>query len=201
MPAYYNTPNAADRISATQAPIQTNFVSLDASFSENHEPVATGGKHIKIDINNIGAEPTAAAATSLVAYNFLNPNSTNQELYVRRNGEAGVPMTARDYAANQGWFYLPSGLLVKYGTASWLVAAPGNNFYDYPAAGTEPVFGAVHMCNLTVIKAAATFYDAAIQLGSLTPTRINYAISKISAIGTYPDANVPFHYYSVGTPA
>jgi hypothetical protein len=93
MPAYNDTPKPTDRISATQDLIRTNYLSLSTTVDVNHESITTAtdfGKHAKIDLTNITAEPTAAA-TQLVAYNFLNTDTTKQELYIRRNGEDGVP--------------------------------------------------------------------------------------------------------------
>jgi len=135
MPAYNNTPNPTDRISATQAPINTNFASIATTININHEAIdaANSGKHTKIDLTNIGAEPIAAA-TQMVTYNFLNALTGSQELYVKRNGETGVPITARGGTTN-GWTYLPSGLLVKWGSIVTtavsqvnLNAEPGPNF-------------------------------------------------------------------------
>ena len=55
MPAYNDTPQATDRISATQDPIRTNFLSLQAAFGTNHVvPItdAHAGKHIKVEFTN-----------------------------------------------------------------------------------------------------------------------------------------------------
>ena len=124
MPEYNDTPQATDRISATQAPIQTNFTSLSTTLNINHVGITTAtdyGKHIKVDLTTIGAAPTAAA-TELVAYNLLFATSAKQELYVRRNGETGVPITARG-GTTAGWTYLPSGLLVKWGSITTAAAS------------------------------------------------------------------------------
>lgn len=121
---YNDVPQAPQRFSATQPLIRENFNIIDASFQINHVDFADGdfGKHIKADFINSAAHP-AVAGTDFTIYNFVNPTTANQELYVKRiggAGAAGTPFTAKLWTPGtlSGWTYLPSGILLKYGFAN-----------------------------------------------------------------------------------
>ncbi len=132
MPPYYNTvPQGNQRISASQPQIQANFVSLEPAALEQFNKVTL--------LNTVGAAPIPAA-TQINMYNkvpAVAPLTTFQELFIKVTHGAenlDVPITAKSVYDNPtlvhnsaNWFYLPSGLLVKYGTG---LTIPGVYTFD-----------------------------------------------------------------------
>jgi len=143
-PVYNNTPNAIDRISATQAPIQTNFVSLNTSFNVNHyqiDDAANWGKHLFVQLPVQAPAPTFAAGETGI-YTFANPTTGKNELYVHKQTQAGtaeVAMTASTLSSvapsnNQdGWTKLPSGIILAWYT---VVGTLGTAVTDVNIGGT-----------------------------------------------------------------
>jgi hypothetical protein len=132
--AYTDVPLAAQRISATQDPIRQNFLSLLTLVDPNN----------KVDyFPVVGASIPTVAAGNVGLYSNTNALTTKNELYFKRDGGAGVvgiPFTAYDQALNNGWTYLPSGILIKFG--AWLANAPIITV-TFPVAATIPVFSSV----------------------------------------------------------
>ena len=193
MPEYNDTPQATDRISATQAPIQTNFTSLSTTLNINHVGITTAtdyGKHIKVDLTTIGAAPTAAA-TELVAQNLLFATSAKQELYVRRNGETGVPITARG-GTTTGWTYLPSGLILKWGTD---LAAAGLSDYTFP--GGAPAFTTIYSIQITTSYDNAADGDGFVRLNTFAAPYTHFSIYSSRRIALV-DKAVRYRYLAIG---
>ena len=131
-----NIPQATDKLINSQADIKDNFTAINTLVNVNHIgfDVANSGKHLNVDLPNSATHPLVAA-TELLLYNFVNPTTTVNELYVKKAGAlgvAGTAITARG-GTTAGWTYLPSGLLVKWGTNTsqfdvTLNATPGPPF-------------------------------------------------------------------------
>jgi hypothetical protein len=190
--AYNDTPLAAQAKNASQPLIRQNFQILQAYLQVNHETlsgVAGQGKHIKTELLNSAAHPLVAA-TDVTLYNFLNATTGLQELYVKRTGAGGipgVPMTASLNAVN-GWTYLPSGLLMKWGTS----AANGNTNVAY--AG--PAFTTVLTAQVSPLFAAAGDADCAVRIISYAnPAQLNVYLSHRFNAGS---ANASFTYLAIG---
>lgn len=159
-----NVPQATQQINTSQPIINANFVGLYTTWGVNHSPllgtgVSPDGKHIKVDLTQIGAEPTAAG-DDLTLYNFLNAATGQSEMYVCRNGSTGKPFTAAAFAtATNGWTYLPSGLLVKWGasnkTGEGTVTINWGPDYD---GTTQPVAFVFTKWVSTAVDAYARFY-------------------------------------------
>jgi len=152
MPAYQETkPLATDKLSDSQADIANNFTAIKALVDVNHETFNSGaspeGKHIKADFTNSATHP-AVAATDVLLYNYLNALTAQQELYAKRTGALateGIPITAGS-ATSQGWTYLPSGIILKWGSSTTPVsinlngAAYGPAMANAGSDSTYPVF-------------------------------------------------------------
>lgn len=114
---YYNTPQAADRINATQPLIQANFTTINTDFSVDHigfNAAAHNGKHKQITFVQQAGAP-AFAANEIGLYNIASALC----LYNSYTAKT-VPLTTKTYVpgGNANFFYLPSGLLVKFGTTA-----------------------------------------------------------------------------------
>ena len=176
MAIYQETkPLATDKLSTSQGELQQNFEAIKDLIDENHETFNNGaspeGKHKKVDVTNIAlpAIEPVAAGTDLTMYNYLNALTAQGEMYVRRNGADGVPFTANKVeigaATLDGWSYLPSGLLMKWGTTTTTVTislaaiagvAPAFTSGPYVAFATpkDATHGAVG-ASITGVPAAA----------------------------------------------
>lgn len=115
--AYQNSiPQPTDLLKNSQADILGNFAAL-TSFGNGYADLA---------LQTI-QPPTLPIANvnDNVLYSYTNPVTTTNELYVQKmiwNGVASVPtqvaMTASSLSNTSGlngWSYLPSGLLIKWG--------------------------------------------------------------------------------------
>jgi hypothetical protein len=143
-----SVPQAGQQISQTQQPILDNFAAL-ASFGNGYAEMAI----------QIAAPSFTAGNDGLYTLNYTG-TSTN-ELFVHRQGMAGiteVPFTASKMSNNaaascdNGWSYLPTGMLMKWGS----VAAPGASLAVTPTATSGgPNFSRVFVVYLTAFDSSA----------------------------------------------
>jgi len=164
MPYNPNVPQALQRISATQQPILGNFTELNTDFNTNHinytyVNAADRGKHNLVQfVTQAPLAVPAVGATEVGMYNKVPeapfPITGKQELFVKipnhaviGAGDLDIPITAQlyDIGTQEGYFYLPCGLLVKYGYKSTGLVGQ----IDYPVAANIPVFKGVFWANAT----------------------------------------------------
>lgn len=144
-----NTPLAGDVISQTQSAINANFQAL-VSFGNGYGAFTTQS-----------VAPGFSAGTDYLYMLAYATTSTN-ELWVHKQTTAGlseVPFTASAMSNNaaasceDGWSYLPSGLLMKWGN----VAAASNPTAITPTVTSGgPNFSHVFQVFLTGADSAAT---------------------------------------------
>lgn len=168
-----NVPQSAQTLGQTQSLIQANFATIDTAFTVNHVQYNDGsgnqGKHAFVQFSVLGASPTPAAG-DVSLYNFASTLTGVNELFlVKSDATTTIPMTATN-KATPGWAYLPSGILVKWGTTNPVHTS--NPFaYTFPVASTIPVFNGVFSVLITPIDAAVPFNGVlAIESGTVTTT-------------------------------
>lgn len=114
-----NTPQASQQVSQTQSLIQANFMAL-SSFGNGYAELAAQS-----------VAPSFSAGNDGLYTKTFSGTSTN-ELFVHKqtNGSTTeVPFTASKMSNNaaascdDGWTYLPSGLLMKWGDKSATTAS------------------------------------------------------------------------------
>lgn len=120
-------PQPTDQLSASQAQILNNFGILGA-IAGNTNPASASINSTSgfnwLYLPAQGATPPAGAAFpagTIGLYTFLNPQTGVNELYVNKASAAQVPATAmrtNGVGATNGWTYLPSGLIMAWGTAT-----------------------------------------------------------------------------------
>ena len=150
--------------------------------------------HIKADFTNSATHP-AVAAGQLLLYNFLYPTTAANELYVKKVGiltAPGIPFTASSKIA-QGWTWLPSGMLLKWGT----VAGSGLVTTAFPPGATIPAFTAVLNVQLTINNTAITDIDAAVRLIDYTNLQFRAFVSRRYAAGA-SELAYRFYYFAIG---
>jgi len=117
--AYNNAiPAANDLLSQSQQDIQQNFAAIQTLVGVNHINFgAVGeGKHLYLQLPEHAAPVTAVNEAGF--YANVGATSTVTELFFRReNNGASIPMT-ECLAAAAGWTFLPSGIMLQWGSAT-----------------------------------------------------------------------------------
>ena len=123
-----NIPQANQTLAITQPLILNNFNAINTAFAVDHVNFNDPGqgKHNKITFP-VQAVVPVFAASDLGLFSFLNATTTKNELNVYKANNAGyvnVPFTASILSNSapiqngSGWSYLPSGLIIQWGTVS-----------------------------------------------------------------------------------
>lgn len=193
MPYTADIPKPDDVVSASQPPLRENTNTIATIFEVDHQSFNTpnAGGHKKVTFND--GPDYVPAATTLLMYNKVSALTGLQQLYWRRAGGDPVPITeAGPYEAfthdalHYNWFYLPCGLLVKYGF-SWTDPRERQVNLNQPGF---PLY-----TNTPYVFASQGGFDGApatfgiIRLSSIAPNRF-FANSNIN--------NVPFTWFSIG---
>jgi len=166
MPYTINMPLATDFISASQSLINENFTEIQAWGSVDHSPLGSAagtldGFHYKTTFVPQYPPGFPATPTFPVGYPGLfsaNPASMPalpvqpltglNEIFIKIQTGIGTfnvfPVTASIVADStiitQGYFYLPGGLIVKYGTSTMAAANPIGTSTNYTVGANYPVF-------------------------------------------------------------
>lgn len=155
-----NIPAATDIKSQSQSDIQGNFQAIKTLIDINHVTFGSAdqGKHNKVSFPLTSTSPVAPvfAATEEGLYNLVNATTSKNELYVHRqtvDAPTDIPFTASILSntavasSDNGWTYLPSGMLLKWGfksantspvTVTPTVTSGGPNFTRVFAVITAP---------------------------------------------------------------
>jgi len=122
-----NIPQATDQLSVSQGQILANFQEIATAFNLNHGPFNSGlgieGMHAFVQMP-ISATPLATAAGQVGLYAAQNSLTSKPELFFQRDSQlagTGFPISATGSAVIGGntvnYAYLPSGVIIKYGSA------------------------------------------------------------------------------------
>jgi hypothetical protein len=140
-----NVPQSAQKISATQAPIQSNFQAINELFNVNHVGFGDSvnfGKHNFTTLPFQISDPsTASNEMALYAKATGTPNAG--EIFARYPSNGSVIQISGSSAGSagastNGWSYLPGNILMKWGQATGII--PGANTIVYPTSGSQPSF-------------------------------------------------------------
>ena len=188
-------PQAPQNLAQTQNAILTNFSTIDAAFSVNHVPYGAvgAGQHNLVDMPVQGSAPTIASG-DIGLYNLNNAVTTNNELYIINAAGTAIPMTASASAnaGQNGWTYLPSGLLMLWGVST-ISSPPGpitviftNSIASFPGFGTYA--SVPQATRINNVSPTASF----ITIGTFSNTQFT-AYSSSSSSGT-----VKFSWFVIG---
>lgn len=151
-------PQAADKLSASQAQILTNFTELDTQFGVDHTPFDNSGSngdgfHKKVTHKVQGSDP-GSAASQLVTY--AKTSSGSSELFMQRDGVAGAIQLTKGTVniggnsttpAAAGHSFLPGGLLIQWGSVAASAAGQAFNF--------DTVFSSIYSLTMGIQAAGA----------------------------------------------
>lgn len=200
-------PQGTDQLSVSQGDILNNFTILgaiagNANASSGSLNVTSGFNWVYMPTNGVAIPPAGAAfpAGELGIYSATNGTTTKNELYINKTNQATVvqvPMTASIMSQNSapaalsnGWTYLPSGILLKWG-ANQVVT--GSQTINFPAG--SPPFTQCITVMLTVAQGGGADVNRAIRLVSVAPTGFTAYGSTRTSTGA---AATTFTYLAIG---
>jgi hypothetical protein len=172
-----DVPLSGQTLGQTRVPIRTNFTVISDAFQIDHVAynAAGQGKHKWITFP-VQVQATAQAALTypdIGLYSSLYATTGINELFFRNSGNVvpDVPFTASAYAPN-GFAYLPSGILLKWGTSG--VNDNSTNNIPLNAAGT-PLFTSILSIQVSLLSNQTVYPGTATNMETAYP--YNPAIS------------------------
>lgn len=150
-----NIPQPRQALSSSQGNLLDNFAAIFTYLGVDHNQFDTpnAGKHNKVTFTQVQPADVDVPNGSIALYNRqFNLTGVNELFKVNSFGadeafDKEFPMTASTQL-NEGWSYLPSGLLLKWGTQN----KTGQANIIYPAdVNTIPAFQ-VALYSMVIIK-------------------------------------------------
>lgn len=166
-----NIPLATDQLSVSQGQILGNFQALG---------IIVDGL---LNLPPQGSLPASTGFNQIFA--FISSFTGNEEVYIQQSSTGlNIPITASDQIAN-GWSYLPSGVLLKWGSSG--VGGIG--------AFIPVAWGPTYTANPWVVlaSAASTTFIGVVNAYNPTPAGFTANGSGISG-----PASVPFQFLIIG---
>jgi hypothetical protein len=169
--ALINVPLASQSLGQTNASIRGNFAVIDAAFQVDHVDYNTTGqgKHNQVTFPVQAAQPTFLSGEEAL-YNFLNPTTTKNELYIHKQtsiSTSDIPFTASILSQttppndSQGWTLLPSGILLRW------VSISGNGKSQVTLLSGPIPFISIYSIQLTVVDPSNGDVNTAVRLVSI----------------------------------
>lgn len=203
--ALNNVPLTGQSLGVTKVPVNQNFSTIDTTYSVDHvtfNNATNVGFHNKVTL----VQQSVAPAISLPNTGFwsqLNSTTNQPETWVAAVVAAGLksyPLTASilstvaaPAAFSSGWTYLPSGILLKWGTGN-VLAPPGPGTITFPTGANIPAFNTVISVMLSANSAAGD-PNSMVYLTSVGAT--NFTVYATPRISTGP-GQCGFQYLAIG---
>jgi len=184
-----NIPQPTDQISQSQADILGNFQALN--------PLILG----QISFPPSGSIPVFPVGTDglygkVPALPF--PTTGVNEIFLVKSTGASFPLTAQGIFGGVSWCYLPSGLIMKWGSS---FNATGTQQFVYPVDNSVPVFTATPTLILLTPKRThatenAQIYVDAFTAGANTNLQLGVYVTQLNNPAN--NGNVLFDFLVVG---
>lgn len=198
-----NIPGPNDLFSQSQPQILGNFTAIKTLIDVNHvdfDDATDQGKHKFISMPVQSPAPTFSAG-EVGLYSFLSPITSKNELYINKTNQVTVtqiPATASILSVtsapandSNGWSYLPSGILIKWGHSN----ANGLTATVFPVGANIPVFNQVFSIQVTTAYGNSADGDGFCRLQAFNTTQFSvYG----SARTTVSNKSVNFQYLAIG---
>lgn len=192
-----NIPQAADLLSQSQASLLTNTQGVSTFLNIDHIDFASAsaGMHKWIELPTAGTPSVVAGKMDL--YPKLN-NAGNfatgrNELFIQPAGQvsgllgAAIPATAVNPSTN-GWTYLPSGMILQWGSFTTSAADYTSNTFSFP----QPFPTAAVSLQITV-KPTETFRDWGV--GIITSAS-QFQVATLGMAGSSPSFQASTFYFT-----
>ena len=192
-----NIPASTDLLSDSQSDIQGNFQAIQTLIDVNHYDFGTSdhGKHFMVSMPPQSPAPTFAAG-EVGLYAFLNPTTSQNELYINKTNQVTVtqiPATASTLSITSapaqgtaGFTYLPSGIFITWGSTT----VNGNTLITLPTPPPTQILSV----QLSAASGSSSYVNAQVVLNNIV-TR-----STFNVVGTINGAssNVTCYYLIIG---
>jgi hypothetical protein len=204
--AYNDTPLASQRIKDTQAPIRSNFLSIQTAESVNHVPIedpsGNQGKHKYLQIPDVQGSNVATALGEVAVFTKTGLTAV-PALFFRGQSNATVPSGGfTEYqggpgSAVSGWTRLASGILLKWAFVAPSLPNPGT--VTFPVGATIPVFTDVFQVQLTMFSGPSSDPNTFVYvLGNPTPPNtVGFRVWQ-TARTTANNTASQFYYLAIG---
>ena len=195
-----NIPASTDQLSQSQSQIQENFNQINIWTDVDHVAFtggATNGQHKRLTMTTNAAPGFAAGEMGFYRNTYTNGGFTtsNEEIIYRDSAGNEFPITASAFAANEGWAFLPSGLLMKFGR---FAVSAGNSTHSYPVAANIPVFSAIYSTQVSIAPGSPLDTNVAINIGQATPGLISYFVANRTTGGPAGAGSWNVYYTTIG---
>jgi hypothetical protein len=195
-----NIPQPTDQISDSQNDLLNNFQSINTLINVNHVTFddPNQGKHFFVEMpQQAAASVTAAGEVGLQCLASAYGAGAPTLVYLPQSAGTPIEMTSANIAT-QGWSFLPSGVLVKWGNFN--AAGPGAGAINLNGAG-QPHYGS-SILFATFQPVGTTAHpdpNLSVYINTTTTTVSSLAytvVARDSALATFPAV---IYYYTIGT--
>lgn len=175
-------PKPTDLISNSQGQLRANFNAIDSSvfgFARNHVALTdstNGGLHTRVDYYLAVTDPAISGFVASL-YTKAAANPVTNELFYRNAGTINQITGPFLKSVNNGYIFLPGGILVKWG---WLIASSGANTVTYSTGASVPVFSEVYQ----VFMQSTAGSSSSNWFAHVTDTPGSFAIDKFNFYST-----------------
>lgn len=194
-----NIPQQTDKLKISQPQLLENFLQIGLVWTVDHEDFdeTNEGKHAKATLPEQLVDPVVQN-TQVCLYAKTSDITNNLELFKVSSFNNGntlneFAMTGKD-AAEEGWSYTPSGLVMKWGK----VSVTGAQTVNFPVDAAIPRFVTNLMVMLNIVDNSGVDPDLFVYL--LTYNRdafTAFVINRTNIITTPATSDV--YYLALGT--
>ncbi len=173
-------PQSSQTISSTQAPINSNFQAINELFSVNHvsflDPV-NFGKHTYVSFQ-LQDTPPDTTSTQMAIFAAASGGSYGIDLFYRYPDNGSILQLTSSTggqsanAAVNGWSYLTTTLLMKWGTTTGLIA--GSQVVNFPTAGIPAFSTQVYSFQFSPAYTLTTNLNPYPYVSAYTPTTFTF---------------------------
>lgn len=196
-----NIPQPSNQLSQSQSDMLQNFTALQTLIDVNHVDFSDGddqGKHKWVTFPLQESAPSFNAG-EVGLYNLNFATTSTNELFLNSQNGTNIPTTASTLSTNAapaqnsgGWTYLPSGLILKFGSFT------GNSGLSTVtlSGATIPVYTQILSVIVCAYSTATTDQNFAVRLGPiLSNTQFQVYISARTTTGS---ATGGFQFLAIG---
>jgi hypothetical protein len=210
-------PQPSQSLAQTQSPILNNFALIDAGFSQDHVDfnIPNAGKHNQVTLPVQAAMPVASANDDII-YAMIPqapyPLTLINETFIHKqvagvNQSVDIPFTASILSTNanpgnatNGWSYLPSGILIKWGSITGVFLNQVWYPYLFPAGTNVPAFTQLFNVTLQAVSqdvipaTAQTFNFLSVNSATVLPTGFSWTPHSIP----FGNNQLQIFYFAIG---
>lgn len=205
--AYQNDiPKATDRLKDSQSDLLNNFASIYNLVNQDHVIFdAVGqGKHKQVSLPVQSPAPTFAAG-EVGLYSFLDPTTSKNELYINKTNQVTVTqipasasllsISSTPVAGSNGWTYLPSGILIKWGITTVSI---GSLQAINTTIATGPNYSAILGAQVSIFSGTNADVDRAVRLANFPGGQnITVWVSRRTSTAS-PGGTSPVSWLAIG---